>query len=121
MRRAQPWRTNRARVLRANAPSAETKLWFELRDRRVGGYKFVRQAPIGTYFADFLCREAMLVVEVDGATHGTEAELAGDDFRTRALQSLGYRILRFDNVDVYAGMEIVLGAILGALEASSSP
>ena len=46
-------------------------LWQELR-ARLNGYKFVRQLPIGPYFADFACREANLVVEVDGSQHRTD-------------------------------------------------
>ena len=68
--------TRRARTLRADAPSAEALLWSRVRARRLGGFKFVRQEPLGPYFADFCCREEKLVVEVDGATHSTEAELA---------------------------------------------
>ncbi|MFV0444766.1 MAG: DUF559 domain-containing protein, partial [Planctomycetaceae bacterium] len=42
MRGEQPWKTNRARVLRANATSAEAKLWSHLRNRNLGGFKFAR-------------------------------------------------------------------------------
>jgi very-short-patch-repair endonuclease len=117
MRRAQPWKTNRARTLRANAPAAEIKLWLALRDRRLGGYKFVRQAPIESYFANFLCREARLIIEIDGATHSTESELAADTQRTRALEALGYQVLRVDNVDVLENIEGVAATILETLEA----
>ena len=64
MRRAQPWKTNRARVLRVHETSAEAKLWSALRGRRLDGLKFVRQAPIAPYFVDFLCRERRVIVEV---------------------------------------------------------
>jgi very-short-patch-repair endonuclease len=62
-------KTDRARRLRRTDNDAETKLWSQLRDRRLGGHKFVRQVPIGNYFADFACRDCMLVVEVDGSQH----------------------------------------------------
>ena len=45
-----------ARALRAASTEAEEKLWYRLRDRRLGGTKFVRQAPVGPYYADFVCR-----------------------------------------------------------------
>ena len=57
---------SRARALRRNETEAEHVLWSVLRNRQLGGYKFVRQLQIGHYFADFACREAALVVEVDG-------------------------------------------------------
>ncbi len=74
MRGPQPWRTNRSRVLRSQPISAEAKLWSRLRNRHLAGLKFVRQAPVEPYFVDFLCREHMVVVEVDGGTHRPVAE-----------------------------------------------
>ena len=73
--------TRRARALRRDAPSAERIVWRHLRNRQLGGWKFVRQDPIGPYFADFVCREKMLVVEIDGATHSTEVSRATRDGR----------------------------------------
>ena len=116
MRGPHPSTTERARSLRAAAPSAESLLWSRLRARRLGGFKFVRQEPIGPYFADFCCREEQLVVEVDGATHSTEAELTRDAAREAFLISRGYRVLRFRNVEVYEEMDGVMETVLAALE-----
>jgi len=116
MRGEQPWRTNRARALRSQPISAEAKLWAKLRNRQLGGHKFVRQAPIGAHFADFLCRERKVIVEVDGGTHGTKTELAHDDARTLTMRRLGYRVFRVRNIDVYENMERVLDALLGFIE-----
>ncbi|WP_363348254.1 endonuclease domain-containing protein [Methylocystis echinoides] len=85
----------RARELRRAQTPAEERLWNKLRGRRLGGFKFVRQAPIGPFFADFLCREQGLVVEIDGATHSTDEELQRDARRSAFIEALGYRILRF--------------------------
>ena len=116
MRGPQPWRTNRARVLRSSQVRAEDKLWDELRGRRLSGFKFVRQAAIGPYFADFLCREKKLVVEVDGGTHGSALEIAKDAARTATLELLGYRVLRVDNEEVERNVDGVLMSILHELE-----
>ena len=116
MRGSQPWRTNRSRVLRSQPISAESKLWAKLRNRQLGGLKFVRQAPIGQHFADFLCRERMVVVEVDGGTHSTRAEIADDARRTAELGRLGYRIFRVHNIDVYENSERLLDAMLAFIE-----
>ena len=116
MRRSQPWKTNRSRVLRSNATSAEDVLWHHLRNRHLNGFKFVRQAPIENYFADFLCREARFIVEVDGGTHGELHEIAADAERTRALGNLGYKIFRVSNGDIYGNIDFVLDHILAALE-----
>jgi very-short-patch-repair endonuclease len=112
MRRAQPWQTNRSRVLRTNETSAEARLWAELRNRRLGGLKFVRQAPIDGYFADFLCRERRVVIEIDGGTHSTEAELAADALRSSEFSSRGLRVFRVSNADVYEHLDDVLEALL---------
>src|SRR5260221_13277753 len=79
-----------ARQLRRNGTEAERKLWSRLRDRQLGGFKFVRQEPVGPYYVDFICREQKLIVEVDGGQH---AESAGDRQRDAELRTLGYRVV----------------------------
>ena len=116
MRRSEPWKTNRARVLRSKPISAEAKLWSKLGDRRLGGLKFVRQEPVGEYFADFLCRERKVVVEVDGGTHGLDSEIASDAARTAELARLGYRVFRVTNRDVYDNIDRVLDALVAFME-----
>jgi very-short-patch-repair endonuclease len=116
MRRAQPWKTNRSRVLRDTATSAEELLWLRLRNRSLNGFKFVRQAPIATYFADFLCKQAQLIVEVDGGTHSEPSEIATDAARTAILEKLGYKIFRADNRDIYDNIGGVLDHIVAVLE-----
>src|ERR1700759_2758754 len=92
--------TNRARALRRNKTSAEAILWQALRNRALREHKFVRQEPIGAYFADFCCRERKLVIEIDGATHSTDAECARDAKRTHFFESQNYHVVRFTNADV---------------------
>ena len=77
---------------RQQATNAETKLWLALRDRRLSGFKFVRQAAILSYVVDFVCREKKLIVEVDGGQHADNT----DDLRRDAtLSAEGYQVLRF--------------------------
>jgi very-short-patch-repair endonuclease len=116
MRGPQPWLTNRSRVLRSRPISAEAKLWARLRNRQLGGHKFVRRMPIGPYFADFVCRERNVIVEVDGGTHSTDAEIAGDAKRTAGLEREGYRVFRVCNDDVYHNLDCVLDALLAFVE-----
>mgnify|MGYP002785745977 CR=1 FL=1 len=116
MRGPQPWKTTRARILRAANVSAEAELWSHLRNRKLGGIKFVRQAPIGPYFTDFLCREAHLIVEVDGGTHGEPHEIAADQARQQALEQQGYRIVRVWNADVTDNIKGVLEMLLVELQ-----
>jgi very-short-patch-repair endonuclease len=111
--------TRRARSLRRAPSEAEKRLWGFLRDRRLNDFKFVRQAPLGPYYADFLCRERRLIVEVDGVTHGEDHQVAHDARRTRYLESQGYRVLRVWNIEVFTNLDGVLTAILMALEEPS--
>ena len=67
MRRAQD--RQRERELRSASTDAEERLWFHLRDRRLLGWKFRRQKRIGPWYVGFTCREARLVVELDGGQH----------------------------------------------------
>jgi very-short-patch-repair endonuclease len=109
--------TRRARTFRREQTSAEARLWSKLRNRHLAGYKFIRQAPIGPYFADFTCRESLLVVEVDGATHSADEELRRDARRTAFLESEGYAVLRVQNEEVLRRLDDVLETILAALSA----
>jgi very-short-patch-repair endonuclease len=105
----------RARALRRAATSAERKMWAGLRNRALGGHKFVRQERIGPYYADFACREAHLVIEIDGATHSTERELAYDKAREDFPRAQGYRVIRFTNGEIYEHADSVFDALLAAL------
>ena len=102
----------RARELRAEDTRAETRLWKALRNRRLGGWKWRRQAPRGPFILDFYCAEAKLVVEVDGGQHADA--LAYDARRTAYLEGEGLRVLRFWNSDVLKNCDGVCRTILDA-------
>jgi very-short-patch-repair endonuclease len=111
----------RARQLRHDSTSAERKLWSRLKNRGVAGAKFVRQEPVGPYFADFCCRELRLIIELDGATHSSEAEVAHDAARTAILEVQGYRVMRFNNVEVYENCDGVVETIWHVLMGDVQP
>ena len=73
-----------ARSLRRNATDAERRLWQGLRRKEVEGFRFRRQVALGSYIADFASFDAKLVIEVDGATHSTDEELAREAARMAA-------------------------------------
>ena len=98
-------KTATARRLRGGSTEAENRLWTHLRNRQLAGWKFVRQLPVAGFYADFACREAMLIVEVDGSQH---AEAEYDTNRTARLKAEGYRVLRFWNNDVLQDTDSVL-------------
>ncbi|MDR3470773.1 MAG: DUF559 domain-containing protein [Devosia sp.] len=111
-------RVVRARRLRKNETDAEHKLWNALRDRRLGDAKFVRQYPIGRYVADFVCRDAMLVIEVDGGQHADSQE---DEARTALMNMRGYSVLRFWNNEVLQNLFGCLQVVDGILRGNPSP
>jgi very-short-patch-repair endonuclease len=106
-----------ARNLRRSMTDAETALWQHLRDRRMQGFKFRRQFPLGSYIADFVCVEARLVIELDGGQH--VERMALDQLRTEWMSQRRFRVLRFWNDDVLLRRDIVLEAILDGLKADS--
>jgi very-short-patch-repair endonuclease len=96
-----------ARKLRANKTEAEDRLWHHLRSRRLEGEKFVFQLPIHNYVADFACRSARVIIELDGGQHGSERDAA----RTEIIETYGYLVLRFWNHDVLQDTDAVLESI----------
>ncbi len=111
----------RARRLRRRQTDAESPLWHHLRARRLGDRKFRRQHTITKYIVDFYCDDARLVVELDGGGHNEPRQQDYDRQRTRALEELGLRVLRFWNDEVLLHTEQVLEVILEALENVPSP
>ena len=98
----------RARRLRQRQTEAEKLLWYHLRNKRLGGYKFRRQHPIGGYIVDFFCDAAHLVVELDGGGHNEPGQIDYDHIRTSKLEERGLHVLRFWNDDVLTDTNQVL-------------
>lgn len=107
-----------AKTLRTNMTDAERKLWSRLRNRQLLGFKFVRQLAIGPYIADFGCREADLLIELDGGQH---AESERDTLRTQELARHGYAVIRFWNNDVLKNIDGVLTCLAEHLAKAPSP
>jgi len=101
-----------ARRLRKNRTDAECKLWSRLRRKQLEGVRFRQQAPIGRFVVDFLCPEALLIVEVDGSQHLGEKDRVRDEW----LTGEGYRVLRFWNNDVLKNTDGVVTAIFDVLK-----
>ncbi len=98
-----------ARRLRREMTPAEVILWELLRNRRLTGFKFRRQQPVGPYVADFFCPAAKLIVELDGDSHvGKDLH---DAERQAYLESQGLRVVRFWNTLVYDDLDTVLEVI----------
>jgi very-short-patch-repair endonuclease len=103
-----------ARALRREMTAVERRLWFLLRGRRLEGWKFRRQHPIGCFIVDFACVCRRLVVELDGGQHA-EARAVYDARRTEWLEAERWRVIRFWNDAVYSTPDEVVEAIRLAL------
>ncbi len=93
--------------MRRNLTPPEAKLWVQLRQKRLG-YRFRRQHPIGPYILDFYCPSAKTAVEVDGASHGTDQQIARDGRRSRWLATRGIRVIRLAAEDVRTNLDDLL-------------
>ena len=87
-----------------------------LRRRQVAGFHFRRQHSIDRFIVDFYCPSACLVVEVDGPIHRRTSE--DDRTRQEFIESLGLRVLRFENEQVVSNTESVLDQIQKAVTGS---
>jgi very-short-patch-repair endonuclease len=109
-------RSRNARELRKKATDAERLMWTALRDKRLDGFSFRRQVPIGAFTADFACHSVRLVIEIerDGSQHSS-----GDAARTAAIEARGFRVVRFSNAEVMSNRDGVLQSIAAELAASA--
>lgn len=101
----------RRQYLRNNLSFPEVKLWQYLRGSQLEGFKFRRQHGIGSFNVDFYCSSAKLVIEVDGNSHYQPGILEYDKDRTKYLEKMGLKVLRFTNIELEQNIEGVLEKI----------
>ena len=99
------------RELRNNPTKAEARLWKALRKSQLEHRKFRRQHSIENYIVDFYCPSEKLIVEVDGNVHENAINDAYDTIRTKRLNELGCRVVRFANQDINKNLDTVLETI----------
>ena len=63
--------------------------------------RFLRQKVIDHYIADFYCREARLVIELDGSQHYSDEGLLKDKIRTAKIESRGLTVIRIPNNEIF--------------------
>jgi very-short-patch-repair endonuclease len=86
--------SKRAKVLRRTMTEPEVLIWVWLRRRLPDQPVFRRQHPMGPYIVDFYCSAAKLVVEIDGAGHSEDAQIAHDQRRDAWLGRQGLKVCR---------------------------
>jgi very-short-patch-repair endonuclease len=112
-----------ARYLRKNQTPEESIIWQLLRNRKLDGFKFLRQYPIKVwetsgrfyfFYADFYCAEKKLVLEIDGLIHEKQKEY--DASRDYIMNELGLKVLRILNDEVNHDINGTLQKIRHALK-----
>ena len=111
--RSNPKTRTHSIELRKEPTPAEGKLWSRIRNDQLG-VNFRRQHAIGKYVSDFVCVQKKFIVELDGSQHLEQEKY--DKERTKYLESLGYKVIRFWNNEVTNNIDGVILAILHALE-----
>ena len=101
-----------AKSMRHTATDAESLMWQLLRAKRFMNLKFLLQHVIAPYIVDFYCHELGLVLELDGSQHNKEDGRAYDAERTKFLEALGLKVVRYWNHDVLRRADVVLEDLL---------
>jgi very-short-patch-repair endonuclease len=103
-----------ARKLRNHATREENILWYEFLKKQTPQWN--RQKAIGPYIADFYCRKAGLVIELDGSQHYNPEHMQYDTKRTEYFHDLNIEVLRFTNTEIKKNLQGVCYVIEKAVE-----
>jgi len=93
--------------LRQSLTPAEAFLWSKLKARQFNNKRFTRQHSIGHYIVDFYCAEHRLIVELDGEIHNSPSNVQKDSIRIKYLESLNFKVIRFENRMVFESLPSV--------------
>ncbi len=112
-----------AQQMRKEPTLAEQTLWGRIRREQIRGVKFRRQYVIDRFIVDFCSLTVRLIIEVDGPTH--QYSQAEDAIRQEFLESLGFAVIRFTNLDVLTNIQAVLDqtdqAVFARLDTKPTP
>ncbi len=101
---------------RSNPTEAENAMWQILRGKKMAGFKFRRQHIISNFIADFVCLSLQLIIEIDGFHHQLPDHIISDEERTKELNKLGFKVIRFTNAEVLHDTDTVINKILSCLK-----
>ena len=101
----------RRKALRSNLTPAEAYLWNFLKGSNLKGRKFRRQHSFGKFIIDFYCSTEKLGIELDGMYHYNSESMKNDEERTQYLDSMGIKVIRFENAEVFDNTDEVLEKI----------
>lgn len=109
----------RAARQRKEMTPSEKELWKLLRS--IDGATFRRQPAIGDYAFDFACYGARLLIEIDGSIHRLPDVQENDKAKTICAALQGFRLLRFQNNDVWDRPAWVIAEVRACLDAPHPP
>ena len=107
----KPELKNLRQNLRQNLTPAEAFLWNHIKARQFEGKRFTKQHSIKNYIVDFYCASEKLIIELDGEVHNNTTAIEYDLNRTKQLEELGYRVIRFENKMVFENLTSVFAEI----------
>ena len=110
--------TPNAQLLRRQMTKEERRLWYEF--FRLQPFTVKRQKVIGRYIVDFCIPSSMLIVELDGSQHYSMEGMHNDAQRDSFLQSQGYRVLRYTNLDINRNFSGVCEDILHHMQSKTT-
>ncbi len=115
-----------ARNLRKNMTEAEKKLWKYIRRWQILKKQFLKQKPVMVYkenswmpryiIADFYCPENKLIIELDWSIHNLKEVLLLDKYKQNLLENIWYKVIRFQNKEIFENIDLVLEKIKVELE-----
>ncbi len=65
--------------------------------------------------ADFYCHKAKLVIEIDEAYHNNPKQKEMDNLRTKEMNKLGLKVIRFSDSEIFDEIESVIVRIKSQL------
>lgn len=107
------WKTYRALEMRSNPTRAEDRMWFLLKQAKLG-YKWRRQRPMFGYIVDFWCFAAQVIVEIDGPSHEDRRHI--DQRRDNQFAARGILTIRVSNDEVFRAPGDVISCIKSSCE-----
>jgi very-short-patch-repair endonuclease len=107
--------------LRKNMPSPEVYLWNRIKNKQILNVKFRRQFSIGNYIVDFYSPELKLAIEIDGDSHFSDEAINYDKYRTKFIESLGVKIVRYFNNDILCNIDGIYYDLVNVINKIKTP
>ncbi len=105
-----------ARNLRNNSTLSEVLFWNEVKGKRINGFQFLRQMPIGNFIIDFYCPKLRLAIEIDGDSHGFDEAIQRDKFKEKYLSKLGIHLIRYDDNELKSNIQGTIDHLIDWIE-----